>query len=142
MIGPTKMLLLVAGCSCAALTSALHVPALPLHHAASSFASEGACTVPLSPSFMPRRPRLGRTALHMAEPRRNRSKRPTKSESAKRRRGLTSSDADEGFAWEEAETRPLIRDISTERGEDYWVDPVEMEKVRTRCVVQAFEKAE
>merc|ERR1719174_1834036 len=82
---------------------------------------------------MPRRPRAGRTALHMVEPRRNRAKRPTKSEAAKRRRGLTSpEDSDDEFAWEAAESRPLIRDISTERGEDYWVDPVEMEKANER----------
>ena len=38
----------------------------------------------------------------------------------------------ENFAWETAETRPLVKSIAKEAGQDYWIDPEDLEKERRR----------
>lgn len=38
----------------------------------------------------------------------------------------------ENFAWETAETRPLVRSAAKEAGQDYWIDPQDLEKERLR----------
>ncbi|CAJ1970297.1 unnamed protein product [Cylindrotheca closterium] len=36
------------------------------------------------------------------------------------------------FAWETAESRPLVKSIAKEAGQDYWIDPDDLKKERQR----------
>ena len=38
----------------------------------------------------------------------------------------------EDFAWETAESRPLVKSIAKEAGQDYWIDPDDLKKERQR----------
>lgn len=38
----------------------------------------------------------------------------------------------ENFSWETAESRPLVKSIAKEAGQDYWIDPEDLDKERQR----------
>eukprot|EP00980_Cylindrotheca_fusiformis_P014452 scaffold3857_cov127-Cylindrotheca_fusiformis.AAC.9 len=73
-------------------------------------------------------PVLAKTSLNSTPPRK-----PRRMMKKRRRRDRKGKSIEGGnFAWETAETRPLVKSVAKEAGEDYWIDPQDLEKERAR----------